>query len=238
MRRLQNPILQKIRPYSLAFNIAQNGNGVLADVIDARTSATIRYESEQVIFCGPRFVAHHVVNELRNTPCPVRHYAPWMVANLTLKRMPFGPGAEIAWDNVFYDSPSLGYVVATHQNPSRKVGKTVITYYSALCDKTPVEARQDAQNRSYEDWCAMILADLEKVHPGIRDDIENLDVWIWGHGMAAPTVGFIWGASQRAMPAKLGRIHFAHSDMSGISLFEEAYIRGQRAADDVLAQLT
>ena len=40
------------------------------------------------------------------------------------------------------------------------------------------------------------------------------------------------------MQSNLGRIHFAHSDMSGISLFEEAYIRGQRAADEALNQTT
>jgi hypothetical protein len=40
------------------------------------------------------------------------------------------------------------------------------------------------------------------------------------------------------MQSNLGRVHFAHSDMSGISLFEEAYIRGQRAADEALNQMT
>ena len=40
-----------------------------------------------------------------------------------------------------------------------------------------------------------------------------------------------------AMTHREGVVHFAHSDMSGISIFEEAYIRGLRAADAVFQQL-
>jgi hypothetical protein len=36
----------------------------------------------------------------------------------------------------------------------------------------------------------------------------------------------------------LGNIHFAHSDLSGISLFEEAYTRGVAAAHAVLGRKT
>jgi len=234
VRQLQKPLAARTRPNSLAYRITQTAGAVLVDAIDSQTRAPFRIEAGQVIFCAPRFVAHRVIEELQSQPCPARHYAPWIVANLTLSEKPTGHGAELAWDNVFYDSNSLGYVVATHQNPSRRIGKTVITYYYALCDKSPVEARQEAQASSYDQWCDVILKDLERAHPNITAQIENLDVWVWGHGMIAPTPGFVWGEARRSMQSNIGRIHFAHSDMSGISLFEEAYIRGQRAADDAL----
>ena len=59
-------------------------------------------------------------------------YSPWLTANLTLDRWPDEKGLEPAWDNVIYDSPSLGYVVATHQNLTRHQHRTVWTYYWAL----------------------------------------------------------------------------------------------------------
>lgn len=238
VRQLQSPVAAHIRPNSLAYRITQSGDYAAIDVIDSQTRAQFSIEADQIIFCAPRFVAHHVVEELQVRPCPATHYAPWVVANITLTHKPTGHGSELAWDNVFYDSPSLGYVVATHQNPSRRIGKTVITYYHALCDHSPIDARREAQKRTYTEWCDLILADVEKVHPTIRAEIENLDIWLWGHGMIAPTPGFIWGEARASMQPNLGRVHFAHSDMSGISLFEEAYIRGQRAADNALNQST
>ena len=54
-------------------------------------------------------------------------YGAWMVANLTLKSRPKSKGFPFAWDNVLYDSPSLGYVVATHQRCADH-GPTVLTY--------------------------------------------------------------------------------------------------------------
>jgi hypothetical protein len=39
------------------------------------------------------------------------------------------------------------------------------------------------------------------------------------------------------MSPVLDRIVFAHSDLSGIAIFEEAYVRGVRAADALLNQL-
>jgi hypothetical protein len=43
---------------------------------------------------------------------------------------------------------------------------------------------------------------------------------------------------RKALALPVGdRIHFAHSDLSGMSLFEEAFHQGLRAAREVLQQL-
>jgi hypothetical protein len=238
VKQLDRGLGDKVVPNSLAYRVTQSVNSAFVDVLDSKTRATRRYEAESVIFCAPRFVAHRVVEELQQITCPVSDYAPWMVANITVKTRPTGFGAEPAWDNVLYESESLGYVVATHQNPSRAQIKTVLTYYLPLCagHVSPREARELAAKRTYSDWCDLILADLEKVHPKITAEIENLDVCVWGHGMVTPVPGFIWGGARRAMQQPLGRIHFAHSDMSGISIFEEAHLRGLDAADTALTQ--
>jgi len=146
-------------------------------------------------------------------------------------------GASLAWDNVFYESESLGYVVATHQGLQRVPRETVLTHYWPLDRQPPREARQTALARSHESWCGQIVAELQSVHPGIEAHITQLDVWLWGHGMVRPVPGFLWGETRRRMREPLGRIRFAHSDMSGISIFEEAFTRGVQAARDLLRSI-
>ena len=57
----------------------------------------------------------------------------------------------------------------------------------------------------------------------------------WGHAMIRPSVGFL-GSEQRKRLAnyRTGNIWFANSDLSGISIFEEAQYRGVDAAKRAL----
>jgi hypothetical protein len=59
----------------------------------------------------------------------------------------------------------------------------------------------------------------------------------WGHAMISPRPQFIWSEARRNASRPFGDIHFAHSDLSGVALFEEAFFHGVRAADEVLAVL-
>jgi hypothetical protein len=68
------------------------------------------------------------------------------------------------------------------------------------------------------------------MHPGIEERVEQIDVWLWGHAMARPVPGFIWGKARNDALKPHKKIFFAHSDMSGISIFEEAQYRGIAAA--------
>ena len=64
---------------------------------------------------------------------------------------------------------------------------------------------------------------------------ERIDVMRWGHAMIRPRPGFQWGAARERAAEPLGAIHFAHTDLSGIALFEEALYHGVRAAEEALA---
>ena len=156
-----------------------------------------------------------------------------MVANLTVDRLPEGA----AWDNVLYDSPSLGYVVATHQDLRMATGRSVLTWYLPLTVPNPAAARAWMLEQGWRDWAALILADLGQAHPGIEALVTHIDIMLWGHAMIRPTPGFVWGEARRRATAPYGPIRFAHSDMSGISLFEEAQYHGVRAAEEVMREL-
>ncbi len=142
------------------------------------------------VLAAPRFVADRL---LGRRPDPARSYAPWMVANVTLCRLPSGRGAPLCWDNVIYGSRSLGYVVATHQSLEQVPRRTVLTYYWPLSDQPPAEARRIALARALPDWQAMVMAELLAVHPELEGAVERVDVWLWGHGMVRPTPGSICG---------------------------------------------
>ena len=159
-----------------------------------------------------------------------------MVANLTLKDRPQHTSQRdfpLAWDNVFYESPSLGYVVATHQRGLDR-GPTVLTYYYPLCDVNERAARTRLLETDWRGWAEVALSDLSRAHPDIRKLVERLDVMRWGHAMIRPHPGFISSPARLRASEPWRNIHFAHSDLSGVALFEEALYHGVRAAEEVL----
>ncbi len=206
---------------------------------DTRTGAPTLCRAEQVILAVPRFVAGRLLASWRVRPpgfIRAFSYAPWLVATLHLRRRPQSPGFPLAWDNVLYDSQALGYVVATHQQ-LRDYGPTIWTYYQALTDPDPSRARRQLALLDHGTITEAILADLGRAHHGLEDAVERIDVWKWGHAMVRPTPGFMWGLARRVAGTSVGRVHFAHCDLSGLPLFEEAFDHGVRAAETVLEKL-
>jgi len=231
VNRLREKLQGSIKTGSMAIKVESTGSGVTVDFWQEKSHTVSRWQGQYLILAIPRFVAARLVPQKISLPS----YSPWLVANLTLSRLPKqNLGAPLSWDNVFYQSPSLGYVVATHQSPQIHTGASVWTYYRPLDHLPPAEARREALTRSPEFWREQILEELAQAHPEIRDCVKQVELWTWGHAMARPVPGFLWGSERQKMLASVGRIHFAHSDMSGISLFEEANYRGVKAANEVL----
>ncbi len=243
--KLHEKVAEQIQSQSLVYSIRNHNNsskgasgtsgGAYVDVLNTTDQSLTRYDADHVIYCGPRFTANRVI---QNLPTHEQHqvdYAPWLVANISLSEKPTSTsGAPLSWDNVSYYSQSLGYINATHQNLTYNHRETVLTYYLPLDSDTPKKSRIKAYMTSYEEWLDVIVPDLEKMHPGITRYITHLDVWVWGHGMVSPGVDFIWSEQRQRMQKPFGRVHFAHSDMSGVSIFEEAQYRGVEAAKIIL----
>jgi hypothetical protein len=166
-------------------------------------------------------------------------YAPWLVANLHVAGLPDGAGgAPPAWDNVLYESAGLGYVVATHQLLRAHAGATVLTYYRPWSGGDPASARRALLGASWATLRDDVLRDLGRPHPDLARGVHRLDVMRYGHAMVRPEPGFVWGPARAAAAGALaGPVHLAHADLSGFSLFEEAFDWGSRAAARVLARL-
>ena len=207
---------------------------------DASDNRTVALRARHVILAAPRFLVPHLVADFpedRARAAKQFDYAPWLVANLHLRDRPEPAGFPLSWDNVFLDSPSLGYVTATHQT-GNDYGPTVLTYYLPLCDDEPRAARQQLLDLAWEDACELILADIERAHHDIRELVERIDIMRWGHGMIRPRVGFVWSDERRQAAEPWRGVHFAHTDLSGVALFEEAFYHGIRAAEEVLQHVS
>jgi hypothetical protein len=133
----------------------------------------------------------------------------------------------------------LGYVVATHQRLRADAsGPTVWTWYYPLAGADVAAERRRLLETTYDDWQRLVLADLAPAHRGLAEAAERLEVMRWGHAMVRPTPGFVWGGARQAAQLPLeGSLHFAHSDLGGLALFEEANWHGVRAAEATLAAL-
>lgn len=226
----------RLRTRALVLDVTPREGSVDVTWLDAARGETVLTRAEHVVCALPRFLAARVMAPWRERPPAFLKetvYTPWMVANLTLSDRPRSHGYPLCWDNVLYGSPSLGYVVATHQS-GRDHGATVFTYYWPLCDDDPRRAREELLATNWETWMARILGDLRRAHPGLESLLERVDVYLWGHAMARPRPGFLWGEALRESARPLGRIHFAHTDLSGMALCEEAQDWGVRAAEAVL----
>ena len=227
-RRLAERIAPRLITGAPVHRILSNGrNGWRVRAGDAE------YACEQVIFAAPTFLAPYIVEGMRT---PGFTYSPWLVANITLDRWPDDRGAPPAWDNVIRNGVGLGYVVATHQSlRARDTGPTVWTYYWALATRDTATERMVLHKSTWSDWVERIMMELSVAHPNIRRCVTHVDMVRLGHAMVRPTIGFL-GADARRVPQWAPRnLHLAHSDLSGLSLFEEAQYRGVVAADAVLA---
>lgn len=227
--------LDDIRPQHLVMRIEAVSGGAEVDAMDLLHEEMVRFQAQAVVCALPRFVAQRIIPGL--APVPGLEYAPWVVANLTLDELPPSPGFHPAWDNVVYRGPSLGYVNSGHQNLGSRPAETVITHYEALCEAPPARLREWMLTQTHAQWTDRVLGALAEPHPDLRGHVQRLDVWLWGHGMIRPQPGFLWGRERELMQTHRPPIHFAHTDMSGMALFEEAYTRGVQAAQTLKAAL-
>ena len=238
VRHLQRKAGNRVETGMMAVNVAPKENGVEVRCWSTTQRRPEIIDARRAICAVPRFVARHVVEPLRESRERDEWLSvgPWAVANLSLRGRPIERGAEAAWDNVLYESPSVGYVNATHQT-WRDHGPTVWTYYYPFTDSDPRAARRRLESLSWEDWTTAIVTDLRRAHPDLLDHLTGIDVWPWGHGMVQPRVGHVFHPRRQRAREPIGAIHFAHSDLSGIAIFEEAFDHGLRAANETIAAI-
>ena len=208
---------------------------------DALANEDISIRASSVILATPLHTHRYLLRDssvsavarVHDTVAENLHHNPWVVANLSLTTPPDGPGSSVAWDNVLYGSESLGYISATHQKTQVVSGRTVLTYYLPKPLFGNALGRESIAATGWERWRDEIVQELSIPHKRLTEYLERIDIWLWGHGMAAPSPGFLWGGENgriREARTSLPGVFVAHSDCSGVSLFEQAQWWGVQAA--------
>ncbi len=239
VRGLARAAAGRVQQNALVFRVEQRKRETVCDVFLAAENRSIRIIARELIWAAPLFLIPHVFVAPRPewlAAIKGTEYAPWIVANLTLSEAPqTRAGQPLAWDNVLHESPALGYVVATHQQLRYAPGPTVITWYRALQEESASRQRRLLMGR--DAWAAEVLADLSLPHPEIRELTTRIDIHRHAHAMIRPLPGRLWNGARRVFELDRAGIRFAHADVSGLSLFEEANYRGVLAAERTLARL-
>jgi hypothetical protein len=244
VRQLAASAAGRIATGALVFDIAPRKTPkapVVVRYLDAVKDEVVEVQARAAVLALPKFVAARVLAPWREAPpqfLRTMEYAPWIVANLTLSERPKERNVSLAWDNVLYDSKSLGYVVATHQTgpqSGRDHGPTVFTWYHAFAGEAPRAAREKLFGMTWEEIASAVLADLTKAHADLPALVTRLDVARWGHAMLRPAPGFLSSPVRRLPDQPLGGVRFAHAD-TGLPLFEDALDAGVRAAESILRE--
>ena len=239
-RRLAEPLRERLHAGAVVQRVSEGRFDASVDVWDGRTQQTVRWTAPQVVLAVPLFIAMRLLESptaaLLQATAAMRH-APWLVGNLHLSEaLADRAGAPPSWDNVVYDPgaalPSLGYVDAMHQSTRSLPGPTVLTTYWALGGDTPAQLsaqRARLLNEPWSAWAGAVVGDVARAHPDLTAKLKQVDLMRYGHAMSIPVPGLRSSAALHALAEPQRRVHFAHADLSGYSVFEEAVYQGARA---------
>jgi monoamine oxidase len=239
-RRLAEPLRERLQTGRVALRVTEGRDDVTLDVWNDTAQRSERWRAPQLVLAVPLFIAGRLMESppaaLTQAAAAMPH-APWLVGNVHVSEaLDEHPGAPLSWDNVAYDpgraDPTLGYVDAMHQSTRTLPGATVLTTYQALGGDTPAQlAAQRARllGEPWSAWSQAIVDELARLHPDLPRKVKRVDLMRYGHAMSVPVPGLRSSAALRTLAEPQRRVHFAHGDLSGYSVFEEAMYQGTRA---------
>ncbi len=235
LAKLEKNISNHIKTEYLTYRIERSGNEWNCFVYDVKNKESVKYVCQNIVLASPQFVNKKIFAFDTGIDFSAYNYYPWLVANISIKNKNLLNGAEsLCWDNVLYSSKSLGYVNACHQSIDSSKTETVITYYYNFSESDPKTERESIYSKDENYWKEFIVNDLKIAHPKIEEMITGIEINILGHGMISPSANFRSEPSRKILEAGFDNLYFAHSDISGISIFEQAFYRGIVAAKQLL----
>jgi predicted NAD/FAD-dependent oxidoreductase len=244
-QRLAAPLTGRLHDGCVALALDEGRHEVTLDVWNAKAQRTERWSAAHAVLATPLFISARV---LRTPPAALQpavaamRYAPWLVANLQLSdALDDQPGAPPSWDNVLYGSNTLGYVDAMHQATRPYPGPTVLTSYWALGGDNEAQLlaqRKRLLDQPWQAWSQAVVQTLVDAHPDLPHKLARIDLMRYGHAMSIPLRGVRGSSALAALASGRGRVHFAHADLSGYSVFEEAFFHGNEAARRIAARFT
>jgi protoporphyrinogen oxidase len=235
---LRKKLGNAIQPATLLRQIEKDGSHYRLHFFNHATQARETWRAEKIIFAAPKFILPWVYPALssdRRAAAKSLVYSPWLTVNLLVNH--FGENAP-AWDNVMFGSKSLGYVVAEHQRAGKLPHARTLTFFHAFDEDDTLQSRRRLLQMSEQEALQMALDDIGRAHPRVADFVESAGIYRWAHAMVRPTPGFLARMRSGLLEKIDEGFYGAHSDLSGMSNFEEAQYRGVMAARRVLGEIS
>ena len=237
VRELASPLAGRLHAGRTVLRVSEGRQSVQVLAWDEARGRAETWRADTVVMATPLFVARHLLEGLApaldralSAAVVATVHAPWLVANLQLAAPLLDRlGAAPAWDNVRFQpagqGTDLGYVDARHQSlrpDTPAQGPVLLTAYHAL----PAGRREWLLRATPQEGLAEVLAALAPLHPDLAGRLQQADLMRWGHAMAIPAPGVRSQPARQALRETRGRVRFAHSDLAGYSVFEEAFTLG------------
>lgn len=228
--RIAAPLHDRIHTGRVVQRVTELKHGIELLAWNEATGAAERWQARAVVMATPLFIGARL---LAAPPAALRaaagaqHHAPWLTANLLLREpLLIRPGLPAAWDSVRYGTAALGYVDARHQSLDPTPQPPLLTAYLAL----PAARRAELLTQPWQHWAGVVVDELAQTHPDLPAKLERIDLCRFGHAMSIPVPGLRGSPALAALNETRGRVVFAHADLAGYSVFEEAYMAGIAAA--------
>lgn len=223
---LQKNIRDKIRLNSSVQKIEKLNSSYKIRIEELAMNTFYQVNAKKVVYCLPRFTTPYLI---ANSPkLNFLNYNPWLIAHIAIERSCLEKNHHLSWDTVKFLEKDLGYINNHHQYLTQNREDILITFYFAFTEDQAMRSRQTLANWNDEKAKEFIISQLQKYHPDIAGSIKTIDYRILGHGMISPSINFLWNQRVTDMPREQDGILFAHTDMSGISIFEEGFHQGHK----------
>ena len=230
VQKLAAPMSTRIHTQRVVLQVNERRHDVQVLAWNDAAQQLEAWTAQQVVMATPLFVAARVLQdppEALKQAAALLQRAPWLVANVHINAPLLDrPGAPASWDSVPYQGQGLGYVDAMHQSLRPHAGPTVLTAYHAL----PLNERAALLGLEAAPWRDRVLQELALMHPDIHRRAQRVELTRWGHAMAVPSPGVQRHPALTALRQMRGRVRYAHADLAGCSVFEEAFTAGCEVA--------
>ena len=166
----------------------------------------------------------------------------WLIGAFEFDRLPpeLWGGSELSYDNVVKGSRALGFIRPANQRLRAGSGRETLVSYRAFADGAPAGQRRALSEMGERELFDLAAEDLRKAYGDAGVGMaKKAALVLRPHAMPVPEPGFLARSARlRKALGALGKdgLHFAHADMTGFSIFEEANWRGSMAAKALLGK--
>ncbi|MEY5048590.1 MAG: hypothetical protein RLZZ175_1949 [Bacteroidota bacterium] len=231
MEKLLEKVKRNLKSQSLVYAVNKVNNQFVVKYFDDTTQQCNSIICESVIFACPQFVLKHLqtnVHELIARQKLDIDYTSWLVATCKVKNELLSTGGYgLAWDNVKFGAPNLGYVVSNHQEIALEKPFLNLTFYKVFDEKVTRKFLLKQNTAYFKD---IVVNEMKAYHTNFEEVCTDIHTHIWAHAISKPKVNTIKTLRDLQSENSNSKIQFAHSDWGGMSVFEEAFYQGLYAA--------